>query len=129
MKKIEKIVVVEERAEIPPRMILGLSERQSSDRMHNLRNIAEDVYEVVKPIEFKRGEEFFIQTGGDTPGLSKALLAQIQPEEEAVEKEKIEKKKEESTGMASPPRTGQKKKKKSDKSLPDFGQTLIDPIA
>lgn len=62
-----------------------LTPEQASDRMHNLKKLGGDVYEVLKPIEFKAGQVF----GYDgTPGKGQASIVEEEtpPESEPTEK-------------------------------------------
>jgi hypothetical protein len=120
----EKIVVVEERAGIPAGMRLRLSEKQAAVRMQNLKQIEKDVYEALKPLEFKRGEEFEIITGENAPEPSKALLAQVLPPEKVAEKIAAGKKGKVEKKPAAPKET-----EKKDERPPVPGQGILDPTA
>ena len=113
--KAEKIVVTNVRAGIPAGMRLRLSEKQAAVRRHNIKEIDKGVFEALKPLEFKRGEEFEIITGDDAPEPSKALRAQISTPEEAAKKP--------AAGKAS------KEPKESDENSPVPGSKILDPTA
>lgn len=60
---------------------LKLSDSQAKARLHNLKHIKDDIYEIVKPIMFKTGEEI-----GFDGEINKLLMLDIE-EAEAAQKE------------------------------------------
>jgi len=125
--KAEKIVVTNVRAGIPAGMRLRLSEKQAAVRRHNIKEIDKGVFEALKPLEFKRGEEFEIITGDDAPEPSKALRAQISTPEEAAKKPAAPAK----DAAAKKPAAGKasKETKESDENSPVPGSKILDPTA
>ena len=56
-----------------------LSEAQASPRLHNLKHINGDIYEIANPIQFKAGEEL-----GYDGEINKTLMLDLEP---AIQKE------------------------------------------
>lgn len=54
--------------------ILALTEEQAKARIHNLKNLEDGLYQVERPVQFKRGESF-----GYDGGVNKRLLQEIEP--------------------------------------------------
>lgn len=54
--------------------ILHLSKTQAAARVHALDDLGEGLYQVSRPIQFKKGEEF-----GYDGSVNKALLQQMTP--------------------------------------------------
>ena len=69
--------------------LVELTGDQARSRMHNLKARGGGVYEVLKPIEFKRGEEF--GHDGD-PGKGKAVYVEVEGKAEAKPEPKPESK-------------------------------------
>lgn len=70
---------------------LQLSTGQAQARLHNLTHIKDDIYEIVKPVQFKSGEEL-----GYDGEINKLLMldieeAEAEKKEELSDKETVEK--------------------------------------
>lgn len=66
--------------------IVELTRNQAQAREHALRHLEKDVYEIVKPIQFKAGEIL-----GYSGEILKGIMDSIAPIEEKKEKDKKEK--------------------------------------
>ena len=77
--------------------VLVLTKDQSSPRMHNLKAVGKDRFEIVKPVEFKAGE--VIGYEGELP----KSLATVMVDESGIKKEPTKKAKAEAAAKA---RTG-----------------------
>jgi len=61
---------------IHPHAFVGLDKRQAKERAHNLRSTDDPgVYEVLRTVEFKRGESLLLNTEGLSRAESTALTA------------------------------------------------------
>lgn len=56
-----------------PGFILGLTERQAQPRLQSLRKLDGNLYSVISPVEFKRGEVIGIPDGNVPKALVNAL--------------------------------------------------------
>jgi hypothetical protein len=55
--------------------VLGLTKEQAAPRLHNLKALPGGKYEIVRPVEFKRGE--VIGYDGDLPKVLASALADV----------------------------------------------------
>lgn len=58
--KMEKVVVLDKPMNVNSG-IVRLTKEQAKSRAHNIKNLIENDYEVLRRIQFKVGEEFFIE--------------------------------------------------------------------
>ena len=63
--------------------VLELSKEQAQPRLHNLKALGGGKYEVLAPVEFKRGEPI-----GYSDRLPKAMAEIVEPEEKVVARAK-----------------------------------------
>lgn len=66
--------------------MVKLSQSQANSRRHLLKPVMDDVYEVISPVQFKRGE-----TIGYDGAINKALLLEIAPVSNTVAEQVVEK--------------------------------------
>lgn len=67
--------------------VIQLNSEQAKSRMHNLSHIADDRFDVVRPINFKTGELF-----GYEGQLPKSMVSSIEDDSDAAVKPKKHKK-------------------------------------
>lgn len=59
--------------------MLQLSLSQANRRRHLLKHVKDDMYEVISPVQFKKGEKI-----GYDGAVNKALLLEISPVEDSI---------------------------------------------
>lgn len=117
----KKYVVTAVKAAFNAGTVLGLTEKQAASRLHNLERIKSGVYRVLKPVEFKRGEEIGLQgeaqkiffTVISEPESAKALAVKTKkPAEPSKNQKKEEPGKKQETPQT--PKTSEAEKKPED---------------
>lgn len=58
--KMQKVMVLDKPLNVSSG-IVRLTKEQAKSRAHNIKHVMEDDYEVLRRIQFKVGEEFFIE--------------------------------------------------------------------